>query len=123
VPVLVDEPDLRVELTETGIFHVRLRTTDREGDAILDAIQPHLEAHAPARYLVDVSNVRDLSLSERWRLAERMKENRQFIHRTAVLGVNSFLRFPVQVILRVSGRDNVRLFSERPSAERWLLED
>lgn len=123
MPLLIDEPDLRLELTPTGIFHVRLSTGERTGDDVLDAIQPHLEDHAPVRYLVDVSGVDGLSLAERWRLAERMKENRRHIRKTAVLGVRPLLQFPVRVILRVSGRDNVRLFGDRAQAERWLLGD
>lgn len=121
MPVLIDEPDCRLELTPEGIFHVRLARSERDSDDVLDAIQPHLEANAPVRYLVDVTDVKELSLAERWRLAGRMKENRPLIKRSAVLGVRPVLRFPVQVILRVSGRDNVRLFADQREAEEWLL--
>ena len=123
MPVLIDEPDLLLELTPEGIFYARLARSERASDEVLNAIQPHLEANAPVRYLVDVTEVKELTLAERWRLAERMKENRPLIMRTAVLGVHPMLRFPVQVILRVSGRDNVRLFATREDAQRWLLSD
>jgi hypothetical protein len=133
MPVLVEEPNLRIELTPRGIFHVQVSEGSAAeavgGDArpdvgaIMDEIQVHLIANAPVLYLVDLSAIGDLALSERWDLAGRMKQNRQYIARSALYGLSSQLEFAFRVIIRVSGRKDLRVFPGRAEAEAWLLED
>jgi hypothetical protein len=122
MPVLVDEPSIRVELTDDGAFLATPRTGAHISvEGVLDSIQPHLEAHAPVRYLVDARGLDELSLADRWKLSSRMKTNRRYIDRSAVFGLGAAQRFMLQVILRASGRSDVRAFERREEAERWLL--
>lgn len=132
MPVLLDEPNVHLELTEAGIFHVRVREHGEDQsvdsparpdvDVILDMIQAHLERFAPVDYLVGLSGVEDLSLSERWRIAARMRTNRAFIRRSALYGLTKQLEFAFRVILRVSGRDDLRVFNSEQAAANWLVE-
>lgn len=121
--VLIDEPAIRLEITPEGLFSVRLRESDTvDVQMVADKLQPHLEAHAPVRYFVDVTGIQQLELSERWRLSRRMKANRKFITATAVVGLSSSSLFMFNVIVRASGRSSVRAFSDRDEALAWLCE-
>ena len=62
------------------------------------------------------------SLNLRWKLAMRMKQNRGLIRRSAVFGLSERLTTVVRIILRASGRTNVRIFDTRDAAEKWLLD-
>lgn len=121
---LLDLPFVDLRLTSDEIFYARLRNDVGSGvDEVLGAIQPHLEAHAPVRYLVDVSEIPELGLDERWKLSSRMKANRALIHRTAVLGLSTARLFMFNVIVRASGRSNLRAFNDPVEARRWLQSD
>jgi hypothetical protein len=130
VSLLIDEPNVRLEITEEGFFHVRVTEANSdegvegsarpEVDAILDRIQVHLEERAPVYYLVGFKGMEDLSLAERWRVAGRMRDNRKFITRSAVYGLSTKLQFAFRVIIRVSGRDDLRAFRTEDHARTWL---
>lgn len=130
--VLLDEPNVHLEFSDDGIFHVQVAEDagqDVDSDqrppvgAILDSIQEHLERLAPVYYLVGLSGIRDLTLSERWEIANRMRENRQYIRRSALYGLTKQLEFAFRVIIRVSGRSDLRVFRTRDAARDWLLEE
>lgn len=124
MPVLIDEPNVRLELTDAGVFFMRGRATGASGlEEVLALMQPHLEEHAPVLFLNDFSGVADLSLADRWKIASRMKDNRKFIRRSAMFGLSSAMQFAARVVLRASGRQDVRVFDSREEAEAWLLSD
>ena len=89
----------------------------------MDIIGHHIEQHAPVNSLIDLSGVPDLSLSERWRLASRMKGNRQWIRRTGMFGLSPAMTIAYRVIARVSGRDDLAFFDSEDSARQWLLDE
>lgn len=130
--VLLDEPNVHLEFSDDGIFHVEVsedsdQSVDSPGrpdvDAILASIQEHLERLAPVYYLVGLSGIQDLSLAERWQIASRMRENRRFIRRSAVYGLTKQLEFAFRVIIRVSGRNDLRVFRSYAPAREWLLQE
>ncbi len=118
---LLELPFVELQLTGEGIFHARLRDAPGAGvDEVLDAIQPHLEAHAPVRYLIDASDAPDPSLPERWKLSRRMAANRHLIEKSAVVGLAGPRLFIFNVLVRASGRRNLRAFADAETAGRWL---
>ena len=124
MPVLIDEPHVHLELMDSGVFFMRARASGASGlEEVLAMMQPHLEEHAPVLFLNDFSGVADLSLADRWKIASRMKDNRQFIRRSAMFGLAGPMHFAARVVLRASGRKDVRVFDSRQEAEAWLLSD
>lgn len=123
---LIHTGGVRVELTDKGLFSVAVLPSALEEatlEEVLDQINPHLEANAPVLYLLDGSTFPDLSLAERWGLAKRAQRNRALIKKSAIYAMPTRLRFALDVVIRVSGRDNLRAFPDRASAEAWLLQD
>ena len=82
-------------------------------ERFFEHFQPILERHAPARIIVDVANVESMTMSARWRLAERMKAQRRWIYRSAVYNVDETRRLVGGVLLRVTGRRNVVFVATR----------
>lgn len=118
-------PRFRLEESADGILvvsvHGAAETID-EFDEFFAAFQPQLEAHAPARVLVDLGNFHDASLSVRWKLAMRMKENRQWIARSATFGLTPAQTTIARIVLRAAGRDDIRVCASRAEAEDFLRE-
>jgi hypothetical protein len=133
MPVLHDGPNLRITKTPEGLFKVDVSEEgDEQGiegpqrpdvEAILQTIQKHLEANAPVHYLIGLAGVSDLTLAERWQIASRMRENRKYIERSALYGLSRQLEFAFRVIIRVSGRTDLRVFRTQDEARQWLLEE
>jgi hypothetical protein len=90
-------------------------------DELFDAYQPELEKRVPALTLTDVTALDDLELSARWAFAERMRKNRQLVLRSAVIGLRPELEVVLRVLVRVSGRKDLRVFDRGEDAEEWLL--
>ena len=113
----------RIEELPSGILVTTVwgEGTRDDLNALFDAYQPLLEAHAPVRTLTDVSGLGDVSWSARWAFAERMKENRRLIDKSAVIGLSPRLEVVLRVVLRVSRRTDLRTFDTRAAAEAWLL--
>lgn len=118
---LVTHPNVIVEEHGPDLLVVRLRG---EGDdtAVSEAFalsQPILEAKAPVKVIIDGRGFSGLSMSARWRLSMRIKENRALIARTFVYGLSDVMTFVARVIIRASGRDNIELVdSEADAYER-----
>ena len=53
-------------------------------------------------------------------MARRMKKNRPYIERSAIYGLAPTLDVAFRVILRASGRDDMRTFPDADSALTWL---
>jgi hypothetical protein len=133
VPVLVDDPNLHIEIRTDGLLHVKVMeatpddaingSTRPEVDDIMDTIEHYLEQHAPVNQMIDMSGVPDMTLSERWRLAARMKANRQYIRRTAVFGLTPQMAVAYRVIARVARRRDMCIFDDFDEARSWLLEE
>jgi hypothetical protein len=107
----------------SGILRVTVwgRGSRTDVDELFNAYQPHLEQRSPALTLTDVTALDDLELSARWAFAERMRKNRQFVLRSAVIGLRPELEVVLRVLVRVSGRKDLRVFDRREDAEEWLL--
>ena len=133
VPVLVDDPNLYMEMRTDGLMHVKVMeataedaingSTRPEVDDIMDTIGHYLEQHAPVNQMIDMSGVPDLTLSERWRLAARMKDNRKHIRRTAIFGLTPQMAVAYRVIARVARREDMCIFPDEARARAWLLEE
>ena len=122
--ILVDGPRYRIEETADGILLVNLAgdAKDPDFDEFFGKFQHLLEERAPATVSIDAGALGESSLNLRWKLAMRMKQNRGLIHRSAVFGLSERLTTVVRIILRASGRTNVRIFDTRDAAEKWLLD-
>lgn len=121
---LLDEGEVYALEDHEGVLVNRIRGVgDREDvNRCVDAFQKQLIPRAPARVLIDTSDAVDISMSGRWDLASRMKENRPYIARTAVIGLRPSLELALRVLLRVSGRDNIKTFGNYEDAMAWLEE-
>jgi anti-anti-sigma regulatory factor len=118
VQSLIQHPNAVVEEHAPDLLVFRLRG---EGDAstvdeVFALVQPLFEARAPVRVIIDASGFADLSMSARWRLAMRTKENRPLISRTFVFGLSDTMRFVGQVIVRASGRKNIEMVDTEEEA-------
>jgi hypothetical protein len=122
--ILVEEARYLIEEIAEGTLFVALAgdAKDPDFDEFFQKFQPLLEARAPAKVLIDATHLGASSLSLRWKLAMTMKQNRPYIRRSAVFGLSERLLTVVRIILRASGRNNVKSFAERSEAESWLVE-
>ncbi len=120
--VWIDDPRARVTEHTDGIIEVALQgdIEDADVDEFFDQFQPVMEELAPLRFLIDASGLGESSLSARWKLANRMKSNRRLIERSAVIGVSSQIQVVFRVILRASGRNNVKVCNSRAEALDYL---
>jgi hypothetical protein len=125
MPVLLDDGRYRIEVLGESTLFVSLvgDVEDSDLDDVFGVFQPALVERAPAKVLIDASGLGDSSLSMRWQLAMRMKANRSYVDRTAVFGVPGSLEAALRIVLRASGRSNIRIFSSRAEAEDWLAAD
>ena len=89
---------------------------------IFSRLRPVLEAEAPVLYLNDMRRIGESSLSTKWYAAQQLKANRPLIRRSAVFGASTGLVASAGAILRVAGRDDIKLFREQEEAVAWLLE-
>jgi hypothetical protein len=121
--VLAEGRRFKLEKLPSGILLVTAWGRGQRVDVeeLFAAYQPVLEAHAPALTMADLTALEDLELSARWAFAERMRKNRRFVLRSAVLGLRPELELVIRVLMRVSGRKNLKVFDDRADAETWLL--
>ena len=108
---------------ENGIIHSRITgsSDDEEMGRYLDVWQRVIQENAPCLHLLDAGEFELNNLSKRWELAGRMKENRQFFRRSAVVGLDGGKRLVASIVIKASRRDNVKLFDTVEEAEAWLL--
>ena len=121
--VLAQGKLFRIEELPSGILVTTVWGDGTRDDLeeLFGAYQPLLESHAPVRTLTDVSQLGDVSWGARWTFAERMKQNRRLIWKSAVIGLSPRLEVVLRVVLRVSGRTDLRTFDSREAAEAWLV--
>ncbi len=122
--VLIEGPFYRVEQTEDGI----IKTTGW-GSPTAEQIGEYCARHramlkpiAPARSLMDASKIGDLSMSARWRFAQELKKNRTLVSRSAVYGLSPQLQTIMRILIRASGRTDLRGFPSESAALAWLRE-
>lgn len=84
------------------------------------ALVPLLRMRAPASVLTDASELDDVTMRARWVYAQRMTEHRRFIGRSAVVGLSPSMEVATRVMIRASGRDDLRVFPTRAQALGWL---
>ncbi|MFW6051832.1 MAG: hypothetical protein ACODAU_11695 [Myxococcota bacterium] len=117
---LLSLPRVTVEEHAKDLLVFRLvgEGDDSTLDEAFGLIQPLLEERAPVRVIIDGRGFADLSMSARWKLAMRMKENRPLIGRTFIFGLSDAMQFAARVVIRASGRTNVHMVdSEREAHE------
>ncbi len=114
----MSHPNLVVEEHARDLLVVRLRgeADDTAVDEAFGLVQPILESRAPVRVIIDGRGFADLSMSARWRLAMRVKENRALIRRTFVYGLSEAMTFVARVVVRASGRENIELVESEAEA-------
>jgi hypothetical protein len=115
---LVAHPNVVVEQHARDLLVVRLRgeADTSTVDEAFALTQPILEAMAPVRVIIDARGFADLSMSGRWKLAMRIRENRSLISRTFVFGLSETMNVVARVILRASGRTNIELLTSEEQA-------
>lgn len=86
------------------------------------ALVPILQMRAPACVLTDATDIEDLTLRARWVYAQKMTEHRRFISRSAVIGLSPRMDVVLRVLVRASGRSDLRVFFSRREAMIWLRE-
>jgi hypothetical protein len=125
VEVLLDEHGLTLVKTDDGLIRSRFCGTEdvpaHEADAVFARIRAIMAAHAPVRHLLDGRDITLDSLALRWKLAQHMGQQRAFIAKSAVVSGSTTTRTLASVVVRASGRTNVRFFKTMDEAEAWLL--
>lgn len=113
-----------IDVTEDGVVEVELRGDEAtpETEKFFESWQKVIEERAPVKHLLHAGEVELKHLASRWDLARRMKDNRKLIEKSAIVGVAGAKKFVAQVVVKASGRDNVRIFSTRDEALAWLRE-
>lgn len=121
--VFYDSPELRAVMRDDGVLHVVA-----DGVATAEDVESYgsrmlkvCEDNAPILHLLDVRHLDTTDLAARWKLSELMKKQREFIKKSAVVGVDGSKRMMAQVVVKVSGRKNVRFFDNEKDATAWLL--
>lgn len=84
------------------------------------ALVPILQLRAPACILTDATDIEDLTMRARWVYAQRMTEHRRFLARSAVVGLSPRMDVVLRVLVRASGRSDLRVFYSRQDAMSWL---
>ena|SRR3989339_725672 len=72
--------------------------------------------------LIDVTEMAQFDLAIISRIRELMEFNKQYATKTAVFGATSWVSMVVRSTLALTGRTNMRIFSERDEALTWLAE-
>ncbi len=88
-----------------------------EMDPILDELA---QKNKQALFLIYTSDLKKISVEGRRSFSERNGDDR--IGKTAVVGVNRFLKIIARFIIVASGKDNIRFFDEPDEADAiaWL---
>ena len=112
-----------VALDDDGVVCVSIAgdAEDQSVQGFLALWQEVIEAHAPCLHLLDASRLELNQLARRWELATRMKNNRALFKKSAVIGLSGPQRVVSHIVIKASGRDNVRIFGDRDEAIAWLL--
>lgn len=112
-----------IKMGEDGILRISfigdLEKPDM--DAYIKDLSPFLQAateERPLQLISDSSRAGKYSFSARKSLSELNQDAR--IGRTAIVGANRITRVLVQIILKASKRDNIRIFINEPEALSWL---
>jgi hypothetical protein len=123
--LLLDDGRYWIEAIGESTLFVSLRgdAQDSDLDRVFEVFQPALVERAPADVLIDARSIGESSLSTRWKLAMRMKSNRPYIRRTAIYGVSAGYEAALRILVRASGRSNIKVFASREEAETWLARD
>ena len=73
--------------------------------------------------LIDVTQLTQFDLTMINRIRELMEFNKQYATKTAIFGASTWISMVVRSNLALTGRTNMRLFSNRDEAVAWLTTD
>ena len=123
--VIEEGPGWRIEKTDSGVIHAKVMgsTSDDEIFRYMEVWQRVVEENAPCLHLLDAADIELNDLKSRWDLATRMKDNARLFAKSAVIGETGAKRWIGQVVVKTSGRKNVRFFDTAAEAEAWLISD
>lgn len=115
---------LTVEAGADGIVRVRVREDGSLEDVedMFAQLAEFLRARAPARLVSDATAFSTVTWADRWKLAQGLRQIGRHIARSAVVGLPPSMAFTAQVIVRGSGRTNMRFFEDESAALDWLGE-
>ncbi len=74
----------------------------------------------PVLCLVDITNMKAYHADVLTTLATLMKDNEPYVLRTATFGGNSTITMAEDVVIALSGRNNLRAFNSKEKALHWL---
>jgi len=86
-------------------------------------VQPLLEQHRQVNYFNDFTELDDFTMGARWMGAQRTREQRPFILKSALCGSGRMERWMFHQFIRITGRDDVRMFESADEALAWLFPD
>lgn len=124
--------ELSCHLDEAGVIQIRMSgnlSDDHEEElqrwaAAVRAAMRYAKAQNPGRVLclIDLTgrNI-EADHTSLTVLMELMKHNRDYATRTGVYGPSYFTRSIIEIALKATGRKNLKLFSTKTAAERWVF--
>lgn len=125
--VLFDQFGLTMALSDDGIVvstvHGAQNLPPDEADVLFEGIRAVMAAQAPVLHLLDGRGINVDSLAMRWKLAQHMNRQRALIKKSAVVSDSATTRTLGSVVVRTSGRTNVRFFRTVEEAKAWLLDE
>lgn|GEM_PF-1517402 len=95
---------------------------DAAMERFLKELLPLVDARPTMRMLMDVRAMKGLAMGARYRVASFMKAHKGRIRATAVVVRDPSQRFMLQVVLRVTGRMNVRAVTSTDEAHAFFAE-
>ncbi len=106
---LAEDPYFTIE-DRQGVFYCTCRHDWDVPDVerLIAVIQPLIESQENPRFVMNLVEMHDITLTARWRTSGWMRGNQGRVARTAVIMRDNMQRFVLQTLLRVSGRRNVR---------------
>lgn len=87
---------------------------------VKDVIQSTYKGHGPVLCLVDITGLLNYHADVLTTLAGLMKDNEPYVLRTATFGGNSAITMAEDIVIALSGRNNLKAFDSKEKALDWL---
>ena len=127
VEVLFDAHGMTIVRGEDGLLRTSISGAQDmapdQVDSVFDQIRALMKDNAPVRHLLDGRGLTVNNMALRWKLAQNMRRQREYIFKSAIVHESATFRTIAGVVVRTSGRDNVQFFPTVEAAEAWLRSD
>ena len=112
--VLLDEKASLLEVVWRG--HVR----QADAMAVYNCLWELLQTHGPVLFLTNAVDLDDVDMGARWEVVTRIKKQKPYINKSAVCGASSLVSWLAKSVVKLSGRDDLKMFGTREEAMGWL---